>query len=127
MVLGDALVEQEARAALAKLSGALELRVRFAPNLVALELDTRSFEFGPAATVECHAPRYTELASEVQVSYLVLADRGARAYLATKLELSPRDVCLAVIDEHARFGFVVCERLACVASAARQQHRTPGR
>jgi hypothetical protein len=84
----------------------------FAADHVRVELDDDAFAYGASAALDAFHPTYLELPATFEPRFIRLAEPAARAHLATRVDISSRDIAVAFIDDERRFYFIVANRIA---------------
>jgi hypothetical protein len=108
----DQDLRARAESPIASANGWSDMRVALEPDRVRLELDDDNFLYGPSATLEAFGPGYIELPTGLEPRFVRLADAAARRYLATRTEMTSRDIAVMIIDDERRFYFIVAASLA---------------
>jgi hypothetical protein len=107
----DEELRVDAERAVEHANGWTDARVVLATDHVRVELDDDAFAYGPSAVLDAIDPSYVELPARFDPELVELASPAARAYLATRVDLSSRDVAVAFFDGERRFYFVVACRV----------------
>lgn len=66
----------------------------------------------PSAALDARDPVYVELPVAFEARFVRLADDKARGYLGSRVDLAATDIAVALIDDEARFYFIVARRFS---------------
>jgi len=109
--LDDELV-RDAEGAIQLANGWTDARVVLAADHVRIELDDDAFAYGPSAALDAFQPTYLEVPATFEPRFIQLAASAGRSYLATRVDVSSRDIAVAFIEDEQHFYFIVANRIS---------------